>query len=1059
MSMSDRDAPPICDEDSETALDDFVRAFEEAHQGPGDVDLSSYLPPPGHPLSALVLRELVRIDLEFGWERGSPKRLADYLRAFPELAADADGLREVAYEEYRLRRRAGEEPSPDEYRGRYGLAIDPRSRRPLPAPAPGGGPPSGLAASALTREADSSKGWRLPDDVADLPEAGDEFLDFRLIRELGRGAFGRVYLARQGELADRPVVLKVTADRRNEARTLARFQHDHIVPVYSQHRDGPLRAVCMPYLGSVTLRDVLDDLKTQGRLPGSGRGLLSSLSKSSVRKGPGASAGAPTEGPEAGRPAAPDAPPTDRPRGPAAGPARGADAVKTDVLAKLGGLTYSGAVVWLGARLADGLAHAHDRGVLHRDMKPANVLLTDDGRPMLLDFNLAEDVGRNADDAGAGVGGTLPYMAPEHLEAYLGLRREVDARSDVYALGVILFELLTGRPPFPHRDGSRAETVRAMAADRLGPPPLLRPINPAVSPAVESIVRHCLEPDPPARYGSARELAEDLDRQLANRPLRHAPDPSRRERAVKWARRNRWLLIGIAALGFAGSAAAAVGSRQERLLGLEALEDLGRFRANAFDAEFLLRSRVHEPENRAKGLALAASALKPLGALDDPRWQDHAPASRLPVESRRALAGEAGGLLALTARAEARRADAMPKSDPAGRLRAWGEAARTAERAEACYPPARAPQGLLTLRAGLAERLGDPAAAAAFARRASASGWRDSGDAVLVANLQIDAHRYDLALETLERADPADLWAWEAKGCCYTRMGRDAEAEGCYNVCISIRDRHAASWFNRGASRYAQKKMAEAAADFDRAVELSPDEPEAYLNRALCRFALGRSSEAAADLSMAIAKGGVGNRYFFARAQARDKAGDPAGAARDRAEGLRREPTEEIDLVTRGIALARAGRDADALADFDRALDLNPWSDRALNNIAWVRSENLGDDLGGIDALDRVLTFRTGDLKARASRAVLLARRRLRASALADAEAVLAAVPCPPELVYQVAGAYALTSRDVPSDRDEAFRLLRAALDRGVDRRLLAIDPDLDPLRNHPAFRALAAAK
>src|SRR5262249_20105309 len=106
----------------------------------------------------------------------------------------------------------------------------------------------------------------------------------------------------------------------------------------------------------------------------------------------------------------------------------------------LEGRSYVQAVLWLGARLADGLAHAHERGILHRDLKPANVLLTEDGQPLLLDFNLSEDTKLSAGAPAAFIGGTLPYMAPEHLTAFLDRTHGVDARSDLYSLGVILYE-------------------------------------------------------------------------------------------------------------------------------------------------------------------------------------------------------------------------------------------------------------------------------------------------------------------------------------------------------------------------------------------------------------------------------------------------------------------------------------------------------------------------------------------------------------------------------------------------------------------------------------------
>src|SRR5207249_109242 len=115
------------------------------------------------------------------------------------------------------------------------------------------------------------------------------------------------------------------------------------------------------------------------------------------------------------------------------------------------GLSYVEAVLWIGARLADGLAHAHDRGVIHRDLKPANILLTDDGQPMLLDFNLSDDARLQGSPAAAGMGGTLPYMSPEQLRAFVDRTRSLDARTDLYALGVILYELLTRKHPFPVR--------------------------------------------------------------------------------------------------------------------------------------------------------------------------------------------------------------------------------------------------------------------------------------------------------------------------------------------------------------------------------------------------------------------------------------------------------------------------------------------------------------------------------------------------------------------------------------------------------------------------------
>ena len=113
-------------------------------------------------------------------------------------------------------------------------------------------------------------------------------------------------------------------------------------------------------------------------------------------------------------------------------------------------LSYEHAAAWIVAQLADGLHHAHQRGILHRDIKPSNILISAEGQPLLLDFNLAQ--AEDEDPAHATIGGTVAYMAPEHLRALVGrtpaLIRQVDRRSDIYSLGMVLAEMLTGHRPF-----------------------------------------------------------------------------------------------------------------------------------------------------------------------------------------------------------------------------------------------------------------------------------------------------------------------------------------------------------------------------------------------------------------------------------------------------------------------------------------------------------------------------------------------------------------------------------------------------------------------------------
>src|SRR5262249_33892417 len=125
--------------------------------------------------------------------------------------------------------------------------------------------------------ADPPATMRLAETVASLPEARRRFLNFALKWELGRGAFGRVFLAEQRDLGGRPVVLKISSSMIGEAKTLAQLLHTNVVPIYSVHHEGKHQAVCMPFLGATTVADVLKAIHTQGALPASGRMLVSTL--------------------------------------------------------------------------------------------------------------------------------------------------------------------------------------------------------------------------------------------------------------------------------------------------------------------------------------------------------------------------------------------------------------------------------------------------------------------------------------------------------------------------------------------------------------------------------------------------------------------------------------------------------------------------------------------------------------------------------------------------------------------------------------------------------------
>jgi tetratricopeptide (TPR) repeat protein len=199
----------------------------------------------------------------------------------------------------------------------------------------------------------------------------------------------------------------------------------------------------------------------------------------------------------------------------------------------------------LALQAAEALDHAHARGILHRDIKPANLLLDREGRLWVTDFGLAQVRGDDRLTLTGDVLGTLRYMSPEQA---LGQRVVIDGRTDVYSLGVTLYELLSLRPAIDGRD--RAEILRRVAEEEPAP---LRRLNPAVPADLETIVLKATAKDPAGRYATAQELAEDLRNFLEDRPIR-ARRPGLLERAGKWARRHRsvvttaalWLVLGTA---------------------------------------------------------------------------------------------------------------------------------------------------------------------------------------------------------------------------------------------------------------------------------------------------------------------------------------------------------------------------------------------------------------------------------------------------------------------------------------------------------------------------------
>ncbi len=346
--------------------------------------------------------------------------------------------------------------------------------------------------------------------------------DFHLIRELGRGGMGVVYEARQESLGRR-VALKVMPPataldprlRRRfqvEAQAAALLCHRHIVPVFAVGCEGEVPYYAMQYIEGRTLADWIGTLRSAKKVGG-----LASIGHATPLPGPPASGS------------------SDQPERPANGSGGAAGSFYREVAR-------------LGWQAAEALDHAHGLGVLHRDVKPSNLMLDARGDLWMTDFGLARIAADPGVTASGDMIGTLRYMSPEQA---LGLRGQVDSRADLYALGATLYELATLKPAFDGRD--RQELLRRIAQTE---PIAPRRIDPALPRDLETIILKAMAKEPIARYATARDLADDLQRFLDDRPILARP-PGAGERVARWGRRHRAVLTTAAAVLIASTGLAA----------------------------------------------------------------------------------------------------------------------------------------------------------------------------------------------------------------------------------------------------------------------------------------------------------------------------------------------------------------------------------------------------------------------------------------------------------------------------------------------------------------------
>lgn len=446
----------VCD-----CVERFVEAWEA---GPACPPIADFVAGATGAARRLALVDLVKVDIEYRQQNGHElKRVEEYFAAFPELTQEGLPL-DLIYEEFHIRKRQDRDVAPAEYFRRF-PDHETELKRLL-----------GDDARHLTSTILSG-----PRTIE--IKVSDQIDDFDILAQLGKGAFATVYLARQRSM-QRIVALKVSADKGLEAQTLAQLDHPHIVRVYDQRSlpDRGVRLLYMQYVPGGTLQAVVEAVRATRPEARTGKLLLKTIDEALDSRG--------------------ESPPGD-----------------STIRRRLERCSWGEAVCWIGARLASALDYAHGQGVLHRDIKPANVLVAADATPKLVDFNIACCSKVEGASPAAYFGGSLAYMSPEQLEAVNPAHErrpeELDGRSEVYSLGVLLWELVCGRRPFAddspttnwpqllgYMTGQRRSGLSGEALSML---PRDLPFG------LRETLLKCLEQEPSRRFASARDLARSLE--------------------------------------------------------------------------------------------------------------------------------------------------------------------------------------------------------------------------------------------------------------------------------------------------------------------------------------------------------------------------------------------------------------------------------------------------------------------------------------------------------------------------------------------------------------------
>jgi serine/threonine protein kinase/Flp pilus assembly protein TadD len=839
-----------------------------------------------------------------------------------------------------------------------------------------------------------------PDPPADLGPEG-VLGDFRLLRELGRGGMGIVYEAEQLSLTRR-VALKVlpfagTLDPRHlqrfrrEAQAAAQLHHPHIVPVYFVGCERGVHFYAMQLIDGNSLADMIAQLRGPAW---SGLGCRVS---------------------EIG-----NALPDPRHPIPDTRSCTAPVAALSTVLGRRDTAFYRRAAEVV-AQAAEALEYAHALGIVHRDVKPANLLLDAAGHVWVTDFGLARFSTDAELTASGDLLGTLRYMSPEQALARHGL---VDHRTDVYSLGATLYELLTLRPAIGGEE--KQDVLRQIAFEEPAPPRKLARSIPA---ELETVTLKCLAKNAAERYATVGELADDLRRWLGDQTIKAKP-PTPAQRAAKWARRHRpvvWsalaalLAVVVAVAGSVGWVARDRTLRREQavLEAAAAWEDIDQLRrqgkwtaalAVTRRVETLLAGGGADPDLRRQFAELGRD-LQMAADLEEIRL------NQSDVKNERFDDGRADVEYAAAFRGFGIDVDASEPAEAAERIRAgtisdelvaalddWaGIRERRGWRGEGhLRAVARAvdPDPWRNrLREALERRplkvLEELAASAEVGRQYPSS-------VILLARSLWNAGATERAMAIIHQAQvlrPEDLWincelghylrhtqpprTDEATrylmaavavrplspgtrvnlGEALKALGKLSEAEAQYRLAIQLKPNYAMAHLGLGNTLSSMGMETEATAEYRQAIQIKPEYAVAYLDLGNALGRRGKWADAADIFRQAIALQPDYAEAFTNLGNALDALGKPAEAMAEyrRATGLKPDlPQPRINL---GNVLARLGKPVEAMAEYRRATGLRPELPEAHQGLGVVLQQ-LGQHAEAADAYLRAIQIKPEDAQA-----------------------------------------------------------------------------------------------